>query len=163
MTPRPARAATEGVAHAHPRLSWDIALQTSPTRFYPKFGPLPAVTEVRDQPSTWDGIGFTRTLMLSDGGSVVETITDSSRGEFFAYNLSDFQKLLGALVTGGRAEWTFTEQPGGTRIRWTYEFHPRPGRGWIVQGIVRFLWAPYMRRVMPRIVRGITREAAKNV
>jgi len=155
MTSRSATAEASGLAPSDPVTSWDVALQTSPTVFYPKYGPLPAVVKVRHQPATWDTVGFTRTLKLSDRSSVVETITDSTRGEFFAYDLSDFTRLFGMLVSGARAEWTFTEEAEGTRIHWAYAFHPLPGRGWIVQAIVRFFWAPYMRRVLPNIIGSI--------
>jgi hypothetical protein len=164
----------ELVAGAEALRSWTIALQTPPTRFYPRFGPLPAVVGVADQPDTWDVVGYTRTLQLSDGGTVVETITDSAPGEFFAYDLSRFTGILGRLVSGGRAEWTFTAAgsagsdasggpgaagPGGsaatTRIRWRYRFYPLPGRAPLVRTIVGAFWAPYMRRVLPVIVEAI--------
>jgi hypothetical protein len=155
MATQSATAAVEGVAKAAPEIAWDIALQTSPTVFYPKFGPLPAVIDVEDQPPTWNCVGFTRTLKLSDGGSVREHITESDRGVFFGYDLTDFQKLFGHLVSGARAEWTFTPDAGGTRIRWTYAFHPLPGRAPIVKLIVALFWAPYMRRVLPGIIAAI--------
>ena len=145
----------EATAQASGLRSWKIALQTSPTRFYPKFGPLPAVVRVDGQPPTWDAPGFTRTLRLSDGGSVVETITDSDPGVFFGYDLTAFQRLFGRLVSGARAEWTFTAEGAATRIRWSYAFHPLPGRGLLVRAIVAAFWAPYMRRVLPSIVTAI--------
>ena len=101
---------------------------------------------------------YTRTLALSDGGSVVETITESDPGVFFGYNLSAFQKLFGRLVSGARAEWTFTSEGATTRIRWTYAFHPLAGRGLIVRAIVALFWAPYMKRVLPTIVSAINRR-----
>jgi hypothetical protein len=155
MTPPTARAAAEGLVRSTPARSWYTALQTPPTEFYPKFGLLPAVVGVHHQPATWDEVGFTRTLALSDGGTVVETITDSQRGEFFGYDLTGFTRLFGHLVSGARAEWEFSDHGGVTLISWTYGFHPLPGRGWIVRAIVKTLWAPYMRRVLPGIVEAI--------
>ena len=138
--------------------SWNIALQTSPAEFYPEFGALPAVVRVHGQPPTWDAAGFTRTLELSDGGSVVETIAVSDPGVSFVYDLHDFRRLFGWLVSGARAEWTFASEGATTRIRWSYAFHPRPGRGLVVDAIVLLLWAPYMRRVLPTIVAAIERR-----
>lgn len=177
MTSTPRRAigyTTELVAGAVQLRSWRIALQTPPTEFYPRFGPLPAVIGVVGQPETWDVVGYTRTLRLSDGGTVVETITHSSPGEFFAYDLSNFTGVLGRLVSGGRAEWTFTPAgfggsdasggPGGssrhtesatTNIRWQYRFFPLPGRAFAVRAIVGLFWAPYMRQVLASIVETI--------
>ena len=45
---------------------------------------------------------------------------------------------------------------GGTRITWTYTFFGKPGRGWLVGLIVRLFWAPYMRRVLPAIIREVS-------
>ena len=155
MTSRQARTTVEAIAHASAQRSWNIALQTPPTAFYPRFGPLPAVVAVHGQPAYWDVVGYSRTLELSDGGSVVETITQSDPGAFFGYDLSNFEKLFGRLVSGARAEWTFSVEGATTRIRWSYAFHPLPGRGLVVRAIVALFWAPYMRRVLPTIVAAI--------
>jgi hypothetical protein len=97
--------------------------------------------------------------VLSDGGHLIETITDAESPTFFAYELTDFQKLFGRLVEGARAEWRFERVAGGTSIRWAYEFDPLPGRAWIVGIIVRLFWAPYMRRIIPTIVAEVERPA----
>ncbi|MEP6479269.1 MAG: SRPBCC family protein [Rhodoglobus sp.] len=159
--PKSRSAATDAVARVGIADTYRIANTIDPTKVYPRFGPLPAVIEVRDQSGTWDTVGRTRQLMLSDGGSVIETITDAATPTFFAYELSDFQKLFGRLVSGARAEWTFAEADGGTRIRWTYAFHPLPGAGPVVGAIVGLFWARYMRRVLPRIVAEVERTAAR--
>ena len=183
MTTNPRRAigfTTELVAGAVALRSWTVALQTTPTEFYPRFGPLPAVVGVVDQPDTWDVVGYTRTLRLSDGSTVVETVTHSEPGAFFAYDLSEFTGVLGRLVSGGRAEWTFTPAgpggsdasggPGGssphsesatTNIRWQYRFFPLPGRAFVVRAIVGLFWAPYMRRVLGSIVETIEARGSR--
>jgi len=135
--------------------AWRVSVPADPTKFYPKYGPLPAVVGVRDQTGPWDAVGQTRTLQLSDGGSVVEHIREIDFQRFFAYELTDFQKLFGHLVEGARAEWTYTEVAGGTRISWSYAFHPKKGAGLLVTAIVRLAWAPYMRRVLPGIVKAV--------
>ena len=148
------------MASATPKEAYDISGPLDPTKFYPKSGALPAVIEVRNQTGPWDVVGQTRMLMLSDGGHVIETITDTESPTYFAYELSDFQKLFGALVKGARAEWRFEREAEGTSIRWTYTFFGKPGRGWIISIIVALLWAPYMRKVLPPIAREVSRRAA---
>lgn len=133
--------------------TWDVLTPIDPTRFYPRFGPLPATVAVRDQSGPWNTVGQTRTLVLSDGGHVIETITDVTPHAFFAYELTDFQKLFKRLVDRARAEWTYTVAPaGGTLVHWTYTFYPRKRSGWLVGLIVRLWWEPYMRSVLPHIV-----------
>ncbi len=151
-------AAVDGVARVGLARAYELTNTADPTAHYPKFGPLPAVTAVADQSGPWDTVGRTRMLRLSDGGHVIETITDADHPTFFAYELSDFQKLFGRLVEGARAEWHFTSVQAGTRIRWSYEFRPKRGAGLVVAAIVRLFWAPYMRRVLPGVIRAV--EAA---
>jgi hypothetical protein len=124
--------------------------QHDATRFYPKAGVLPAVVEVRHQTGGWDAAGQTRTLVLSDGGSVKETLRSATE-PLFAYDLSNFTGVFGALVAGARSEWRVAAEGAGSSIAWTYAFTAQPGRGLLVAAIVRFAWAPYMRRVLPPI------------
>ncbi|MBX3098724.1 MAG: SRPBCC family protein [Salinibacterium sp.] len=153
-------ATTVATAMGTPKEAYDIAGPVDPTKFYPKSGVLPAVVEVRNQTGTWDTVGHTRMLILSDGGHVIETITDADSPGYFAYELTDFQKLFGTLVDHARAEWRFDPVSDGTSIRWTYTFFGKPGRGWIVGLIVGLLWTPYMRKVLPPIANEVTRQVA---
>ncbi|MEQ1736327.1 MAG: SRPBCC family protein [Rhodoglobus sp.] len=152
-------ATADAIVQVTPKRAWEITGPIDAARFYPKFGPLPAVIEVRDQVGAWDAVGQTRTLRLSDGGSVVETITDADSPTLFAYELSDFTKIFGRLVSGARAEWRFERVEAGTSIRWSYEFFPLAARGWIVGLIVRLFWARYMKRVLPPIAAEVERVA----
>lgn len=132
--------------------TWDVLTPIDPSRFYPRFRIVPATVAVRDQTGPWSTVGQTRTLLLSDGGHVVETITDVVEPTFFAYELTDFQKVFKVLVDHARAEWTFTEVESGTLVSWTYEFFPRKRWGWLLGIIVATTWEPYMRSVLPEIV-----------
>ncbi len=154
-----ASATADGVTTASLARAWEVATPLTPVGYYPKYGPLPAVLEVRDQTGAWDAVGQTRQLMLSDGGSVIEHLVQVDRPETFIYELSDFQKLFGSLVSGARAEWEFSNVPGGTSIRLTYTFHPRRGAGLLVGAIVRLFWWPYMKRVLPGIIAEVNRRA----
>jgi hypothetical protein len=148
-------ATASGVASTPLTETYERTNGIDPTRQYPRFGPLPAVVEVVDQSGPWDTAGRTRMLRLSDGGHVIERITDAVHPTYFAYELSDFQKLFGKLVNGARAEWRFTPVQSGTNITWSYVFHPKPRTGWIVGAIVVLFWAPYMRRVLPGIIAAV--------
>ncbi|MBK4346110.1 SRPBCC family protein [Lacisediminihabitans changchengi] len=151
-------ASAEGTTIAPLDRAWQISTPLTPVGFYPKFGPLPAVIEVRDQTGAWDAPGQTRQLMLSDRGSVIEHLQLVDAPRRFEYRLSDFQKLFGKLVSGARAEWLYTEVAGGTSIRWTYTFEPYPRARLLVGLIVRLFWAPYMRRVLPGIIAEVERR-----
>jgi hypothetical protein len=148
----------ELVARAPLASTWATTTPLTPVGFYPKSGLLPGVVEVRNQTGAWDAPGQTRQLMLSDGGWVVEHTMNVEPNQFFAYNLTDFQKLFGKLVEHARAEWTFTAVDGGTNIRWSYTFFPNKGAGPVLGAIVKLLWGPYMRRVLPGIVAEVERH-----
>lgn len=152
---------TSARTRAGARQAYELSGPLDPTGFYPRFGPLPAVVAVVDQSGDWDTVGRTRRLVLSDSGHVIETITDTEIPGLFAYELSDFQKLFGKLVSGARAEWRFEESGSGARISWSYTFFAKPARRWIVWLVVRLWWGRYMRRVLPPIAREIERLAAR--
>lgn len=139
--------------------TWLVLTPIDPSRFYPKHGVIPATVAVRDQSGPWDTVGQTRTLVLGDGGSVVETITDVEKPDFFAYELTDFTRLFKLLVHHARAEWRYTAVEDGTRVDWTYAFTAKGGWGWAVALIVRLAWEPYMRDVLPEIVHEAERLA----
>jgi len=147
----------QAVAPADQGRTYEILTPSDPSRFYPSFRVIPAVGSVTDQSGPWDAVGQTRTLHLSDRSTVVETITDVERPDFFAYELTRFTRLFGRLVDHARAEWRFEPVGAGTRIRWSYTFVGRPGRGWIVAMIVRLVWAAYMRRVIVGLVDEVRR------
>jgi len=135
---------------APPHVVFPNLTQHDATRFYPKSGVLPAVVEVRDQTGGWDAAGQTRTLVLSDGGTLRETLRVVTE-PLFAYDLSDFTGVFGLLVAGARSEWRVTADGAGSSIAWTYAFNAKPGRGLAVAAIVRLAWAGYMRKVLPAI------------
>ena len=150
-------ATVEGIAAASSARTFDVLTPIDPSGFYPRFRVIPAVASVTDQTGDWDAVGQTRMLHLSDGSTVIETITDVRRPDFFAYELTHFTKVFGPLVDHARAEWDFAPAEGGTRITWSYTFFGRPGRGWIVGLIIRFAWAAYMRRVIVGLVDEVRR------
>lgn len=142
----------EGIAPAKPDRTFAIVTTSDPARFYPKYGLLPAVVEVRDQTGAWDAVGQSRTLVLGDGGTLVERLKAVDAPRRFAYQLADFTGFFGTLVAFADAEWDFDANIEGTRIRWTYTFHAQPKRGWLVRLIVSLLWSRYMRRVLPALI-----------
>lgn len=144
-------ASASAIVPCHPVVAWEFVAGLDPTRYYPAYGPLPAVVGVRDQTGDWLSEGQQRTLLLSDRGHVVEQLTETRSPTSFVYELRNFQRLFGYLVSGARAQWRFDRAEDGTNIQWEYSFRPLRGRGWIVAVIVRLAWAPYMRRVIRRI------------
>jgi hypothetical protein len=152
-------ARTEGFAPAKPDRTFAILTPSDPTRFYPRFGPIPAIVKVDDQTGDWDAVGQSRKLTLSDGGTLVERLKIVDPPRRFAYQLTDFTGFFGNLVAFADAEWDFDANVEGTRIRWTYTFHAQPKRGWIVRLVVVLWWGRYMKRVLPLLIDEVRRLA----
>lgn len=135
---------------APPHVVFPRLTQHDATRFYPKSGVLPAVVEVRDQTGGWDAAGQTRTVVMSDGGTFVETLRAVTEPRF-AYDLTRFTGFFGTLVARARSEWIVEADGDGSSIAWTYAFTAKPGRGFLVAVIVKLAWGPYMQKVLPPI------------
>ena len=150
-------AKAEGFAPAKPDRTFAIMTPSDPTRFYPKFGPIPAIVKVDDQTGDWDAVGQSRKLTLSDGGTLVERLKVVDAPRRFAYQLTDFTGFFGTLVAFAEAEWDFDANVEGTRIRWTYTYHAQPKRGWIVRLVVVLFWGRYMKRVLPGLIDEVRR------
>ncbi len=117
------------------------------------FGPLPAIVAVTDQTGSWDAVGQTRTIRLSDGSEAQEALTDYDRPRYFAYRVSDLTGPVRFLTTAARGEWWFEDVPGGaTAIRWRYAFEPRsPLARPVLWAVARPLWQGYMYAVLRAI------------
>ncbi|MBN9607478.1 MAG: SRPBCC family protein [Actinomycetales bacterium] len=160
MSSRGSSASAEAIAPAPPAATFAVVAPADPARFYPRFGPLPAVTAVPGWDGRWDAPGQTRRLELSDGSSVVEHLDVVEPETHVAYHLDSFTGLFGRLVERAEADWRFApEASASTRIRWSYRYIARRGFGPIVAAIVRLFWAPYMRRVLPGLVAEVARVA----
>lgn len=153
-------AKAEGFAPAKPDRTFAIVTVADPTRFYPKFGPIPAIVKVADQTGAWDAVGQSRSVTLSGGGTFVERLKVVDAPRRFAYQLTDFTGFFGNLVAFADAEWDFDASVEGTRIRWTYTYHAQPKRGWIVRVIVKLYFGRYMNKVLPQLIDEVRRQTA---
>jgi hypothetical protein len=128
------------------------------------YGPLPAVVRTSEVSGPWDVPGSARIVHLADGTTVREQITQFSSPTAFAYRVFEFgNPIVGALATGARGEWTFTEAPGGTKVKWTYTFSAKNGLTAIpLSGITQILWRGYMDVCLENSIRimGAGRKAS---
>jgi hypothetical protein len=123
------------------------------------WGPLPALTGVKDQTGAWDHVGAHRRPQFSDGGEAFEEITSYDAPRYFDYQISGFTNAMKRFVARVKGSWLFTDTPAGTEIVWTYTFYPLPRR----RLAVRFLAAVYvfyMRKAMRLTVQEVQRQTA---
>ncbi|MEZ5443030.1 MAG: hypothetical protein R3F15_16280 [Lysobacterales bacterium] len=115
------------------------------------YGPLPSVVGTQDQTGNWDGAGQSRTVLLSDGSSAQEALTDYQYPAYFAYTVNEFTGILRFLAKEAHGQWWFEQLPGTrtTSIRWKYEFISR--KRWlepVVCLITQHLWKGYMSKAL---------------
>ena len=121
------------------------------TSIFTGYGPLPAVTETRDQTGSWDAEGRTRTVVFSDGSSAQESLTGYEYPNHFTYRIRGFTGVLRFFTSEARGEWWFEHVPGrnATAIRWRYAF---VSRAKFLEPLVclftQRLWRGYMRRAL---------------
>lgn len=121
---------------------------------------LPAVVGVSEQTGPWDRPGEARTVHLSDGSRFREHLqrferpVDTASSGVFDYTVTDYTKILGRLVSDAQARWRFEPLAGGgSRIRWSYGFRPRPRCRFVVRRLIGPLWSVYMRHSLVVCVR----------
>jgi hypothetical protein len=123
-------------------------------KIFPRYGPLPAVVDTRDQTGGWDHVGASRTVVLSDGTTASEEMTAYVEPSHFAYRLGGFSGQMRFLVDHAHGAWWFCEAgEDRTRIRWTYTFVPHPGRSLVLRAAVVPLWTRYQSRALALSVR----------
>lgn len=115
-----------------------------------RYGLLPPIREVRDQSGPWERPGQTRTIVLADGGTMRERLTEVERPERFDYVLTDFTGALRPLVSHVDGSWAFAPEGTGVRITWSWTLHPTSTYAARVLPLVGRMWRGYARQALER-------------
>ena len=120
------------------------------TSIFKGYGPLPAVTSIKNQTGAWDGAGQTRTVLLSDGSSTQEMLTKYEHPHYFSYTVREFNGVLRFLVSSANGEWWFsTNSSNKTHVRWRYAFNVKSVLAVpILWFITNVLWRNYMNKAL---------------
>jgi hypothetical protein len=131
--------------------AFDVLLPAPlPRIFAHRSGPIPPVRSVA-QEGLWGEVGQQRTVVLADGTTMRETLTEVTRPDVFAYRLDDISGRMRHLVDHVDGRWTFDPVGTGVRITWTWQVTPasvyaRAG----VPAFARF-WRGYARDALEAI------------
>jgi Polyketide cyclase / dehydrase and lipid transport len=95
--------------------------------FNRRYGPIPAIRATENPDEVWGKVGQSRTIRLTDGGSMREELTGVDRPTAFTYRLSDMRGPMKPLASHVDGRWAFAAAGTGTRITWHWTAHPRSG------------------------------------
>jgi hypothetical protein len=118
-----------------------------------RYGPIAPIVRVDGQTGDWDAVGQSRTLVLSDGGTLRETLQKLDSPASFSYTLSNFTGPLALLVTRIDGEFSFAPEDVGTRIIWRYTMHPRTVLSRPVLPIFGRLWQGYAKQILEELAK----------
>lgn len=111
---------------------------------------MPPIREVRGQVGPWREVGQTRTIVLADGGTMLETLTSVERPQSFGYSIGDVHGPMKPLVAGVEGRWTFAPVGTGTRVTWEWDVTPTaPGR--LLMPAFARMWRGYARQALEEV------------
>ena len=151
---KPLRVSSSRSVPVPPERAFDVVLpEPLPSLFSRRYGPLPPIREVRHQPATWDAIGQTRTIVLADGGTMVETLTSVERPRSFGYTITDVTGPLKPLADHIEGLWSFDPAGTGTRVTWAWTIHPANRVAALALPVLGRLWQGYARQALEEVER----------
>ena len=128
---------------------FDVAIALPlPTLFARRYAAIPAIKDVRGQEGEWGPVGKTRTIVLSDGGSMQERQTSYQRPEQFGYRTEQFTGALSPIAAHIDGRWTFEPIGTGTRVTWSWLIEPKGRLGRLALPVFARMWPGYARQAL---------------
>jgi hypothetical protein len=128
-----------------------VLLAPLPQIFGKRYWAIAPIVEVTGQEGEWgSSVGQSRTIKMSDGGNMLETLTVIDQPNAFGYDISNVKGVLKLLVAAASGTWAFAPDGGGTRITWSWELTPtKVGR--LAMPVFAKLWAGFAEQAMDEI------------
>lgn len=122
---------------------------------YPNFllplFPLAGIESAELQSADEPAVGVLRTVRLTDGTVIEETIDEHDIPAAHAYSWgSGLKPPLSMIVNGAAARWTFEDVEGGTQVRWSYEFTLTSRLTWLAAKPIFLRFQTWMRQGLER-------------
>jgi hypothetical protein len=118
--------------------------------FTTRSGPIPPVARSEGQDGAWSTVGQTRTVVLADGTSNVETLVALERPREYRYRLSGFTGPMKLLVAGVDGRFSFAPDGTGTRVTWSWSIRATSPVARGLLPVVGFFWRRYAAGMWPR-------------
>ena len=124
--------------------------------FSSRSGPIPPVARVDGQDGAWGTVGQTRTVVLSYGGTNLETLVAAERPDDYRYRLSHFTGPMKALVAGVDGRFAFVADGSGTRVTWSWSMHATNPVSRALLPVMGIFWRRYAAGMWPRYAARVT-------
>ncbi|MDO8363667.1 MAG: SRPBCC family protein [Actinomycetota bacterium] len=120
--------------------------------FRRRFLAIPRIAEVIGQEGEWGAaVGQTRTIRLSDGGTMLETLTELDRPHRFGYSIGTIKGMMKPLIASVDGTWAFASTDTGARITWSWEVTPTHRLGRLAMPAFARMWQGYAARAMDQV------------
>ena len=129
-----------------------VLLAPLPQIFGRRYWAIAPIVEVIGQQGEWgSAVGQTRTIRMSDGGNMLETLTVIDQPKRFGYTISNVKGMLKLLVAAASGTWAFEPDGDGTRITWSWEVTPTKVIGRVAMPLFARLWSGSAGQAMEEI------------
>ncbi len=130
-----------------------------PRIFGRRFWVIAPIVGVTGQEGEWgSAVGQTRTIKMSDGGNMLETLTVIDRPNQFSYTISNVKGVMKLLVAAAAGTWSFEPDGDGTCITWSWEVTPTKVIGRAAMPIFARLWSGFAGQAMEEIDKILTTD-----
>ncbi len=123
-----------------------------PTLFDRRAVAVSSIREVRGQQGAWGTVGQSRTIVLSDGGTLHESLTSVDPPRHFAYTLDRITGPLKPLARTVDGVWSVDRDHDhdGVRIGWDWTLHPT-SVGRPLMPVFGWMWRRYAALALERV------------
>lgn len=119
--------------------------------FSRRYAAIAAIKEVRGQDGEWGVAGQSRTVVLTDGGELQETLTEVDEPHSFSYTLSVARGPNRFLIGGVAGRWTFEPAGDGTRVTWSWVVTPANKAAVVIMPLFARMWRGYARQALEEV------------
>ncbi len=131
-----------------------------PKLFGRRFWAIAPIVEVTGQKGEWgSAVGQTRTIKMSDGGNMLETLTSIDPPNQFGYTIGNVKGVLKLLMVAASGTWAFAPEGKGTRVTWSWEVTPTKVIGRAAMPLFARLWSGSADQAMEEIGKAISAPA----
>lgn len=118
--------------------------------FSSRSGMIPPIKETTGQDGPWATAGQTRTVVLADGGTNLETLVALDPPHDYRYRLTDFTGPMKGLVKSVDGRFSTVPEGTGTRVTWSWEMHATNPVSRALLPVLGFFWRRYAAAMWPR-------------